>query len=204
MHVLKWPINSTASILGCGGSAERSGRTTPVGECEESAALRVGDMKVIVGMFARCGRNPAVSDSTRRLCGWWLPKGAANNQRRVAEAAMAKSLNSNVSASFEHTGGTDASEKNGGGPPPVLLFNISADPNEKQDLSTTYPEILSNLLAKLRVYRQSEWMDPQWDAVQNYATCDTGPEKSCKVQEAQYIAAAVEKGCNNPFVKDRD
>jgi hypothetical protein len=39
------------------------------------------------------------------------------------------------------------------------------------------------------------------DAVQNYASCDTGPAKSCKLQEIAYTLAAAEKGCTNAYIK---
>jgi hypothetical protein len=112
-----------------------------------------------VGMFARCARDPMASNISQRMCGWWLPEGAPHNNRRLAEAAEAASLNQNISAAAAAAGAQD-------GPtgPPVLLYNISADPHEKHDLSAELPykSTVEALLVKLRGYRESEWLDPQW------------------------------------------
>eukprot|EP01046_Picozoa_sp_COSAG06_P050013 COSAG06_NODE_7822_length_2368_cov_10.134717_1_plen_144_part_00 len=65
-------------------------------------AIRVGDYKLIVGQFARCGRNPnraGVDEDfiTQRMCGWWLPMGSADNTQRAEQIAEAYALNENVS-----------------------------------------------------------------------------------------------------------
>ena len=148
-----------ANIAGCGGdptaAAKKPSATHPVGVCEDSSAIRVGDYKLIVGQFARCGRNPnkdgAAEDFiTQRMCGWWLPMGSAENAQRSAEIAEANELNFNASkhgamlalAEMEAQAKAQIADINGKAaaaalPAPVLLFNIAEDPNERQDLSTT-------------------------------------------------------------------
>ena len=104
-------------------------------------AIRVGDYKLIVGMFARCGRDPNRAGSvedfiTHRMCGWLLPMGEKENNLRTAEIAEANALNENASrygASLTAQE-QEAVKNNTVGPPPtlpVLLFNIALDPNGK-------------------------------------------------------------------------
>ena len=105
-------------------------------------AIRVGDYKLIVGMFARCGRDPNRAGAnedfiTQRMCGWWLPMGEERNEQRTAEIAEANALNENASrygatlASQEQEAiRTDTSAPSAVPPAlPVLLFNIALDPN---------------------------------------------------------------------------
>ena len=61
-------------------------------------AIRQGDYKLIVGQFARCGRDPMASEIAQRMCGWWLPLSAPENTQRIAEIAEARELNINASA----------------------------------------------------------------------------------------------------------
>jgi|EP01043_Picozoa_sp_COSAG02_P045437 hypothetical protein len=126
------------------------------GECEDSMAIRVGDYKLIVGQFARCGRNPnrAGEDEdfiTQRMCGWWLPVGSANNTQRAEEIDEAYALNENAS---RHGSALDAIDREqhtqhamttaAPAPPPhptlpVMLFNIALDPNGPQQPTDSLP-----------------------------------------------------------------
>jgi hypothetical protein len=119
-------------------------------------AIRVGDYKLIVGQFARCGRNPnrAGEDEdfiTQRMCGWWLPVGSANNTQRAEEIDEAYALNENAS---RHGSALDAIDREqhtqhamttaAPAPPPhptlpVMLFNIALDPNGPQQPTDSLP-----------------------------------------------------------------
>jgi hypothetical protein len=102
-----------SNIAGCGGKT--SSATHPPGQCEESIAIRVGDYKLIVGMFARCGRDPNATspdDIVQRMCGWWVPKGEPGNDQRTQEIAEAAARNANVSLHYR-------AETPTGSPPPV-------------------------------------------------------------------------------------
>ena len=79
----------------------------------------------------------------------------------------------------------------------VALFNISADPAERTDLSSERPEIVQQLRQALVDFRRGEWLDPQWPP---YESCDTAT-KSCAAQSNEYKAAAAAKGCVDSFVK---
>ena len=122
-------------------------------------AIRVGDYKLIVGMFARCGRDPnrAGADEdfiTQRMCGWWLPMGEEGNAQRTAEIAEANALNENASryggalaSQDQEAIRTDTSAPSPVPPAlPVLLFNIALDPN-----GTILPRTAIQTLAALLI-----------------------------------------------------
>ena len=131
---------SMANIAGCGGAPGTTSPTHPPGPCEDSMAIRQGDYKLIVGQFARCGRDPMASEIAQRMCGWWLPLSAPENTKRIAEIAEARELNINASAQGARLKATE------GAALPVMLFHIPTDPNERDDLSTTMPTVVSAML----------------------------------------------------------
>ena len=79
-----------------------------------------------------------------------------------------------------------------------MLFNITADPEERHDLSAQHPDVVARLLARIQEFQASEWLDPQWEP---YKTCDTAGG-SCAKQAAAYKKSARKRGCCGPFVAE--
>jgi hypothetical protein len=186
-----------ANIAGCGGAPGTTSATHPPGPCEDSMAIRVGDYKLVVGQFARCGRNPMASEITQRMCGWWLPLSAPDNKRRTAEIAEARQLNINASWQGARLSGTAG--------PPVMVFHIPTDPNERNDLSTTVPAVVESLMQRLAALRKTEWLGPQWDTHPQSHNCDTGVaiganNGSCQMRPDLYIEARIKKGCIDAYI----
>lgn len=172
--------------------------TGQLGACQNSSAIRVGDWKLIVGMFATCASNPNSSALAERLCGWHRYIGKNSGSDGIGEAIDSES-------GFGPSGPPPLPSRASNWhreslSPPVVLFNVSADPEERHDLAAQHPDIVKKLLMRLDNYRAQEWMDPQWPP---YNTCDT-PGHSCKKRRIAYAISAAKRGCCGPFVSDSD
>lgn len=185
LHLLDPLGNADAlDVQGCADSGQQ-------GACQNSSAIRSGEWKLIVGMFAACAHAPNSTAATERACGWHRYIDSVDSPfEEVAdpESGYGSSGPAILPAVWSPYG------------VPVVLFNITADPEERRDVSDQHSDIVQKLLARLEEYRTGEWLDPQWPP---YKTCDT-PQKSCKLKRLAYIASAAKRGCCGPFVDDSD
>lgn len=160
------------------------------GTCQNSSAIRVGDWKLIAGMYAACAAPGAMNSSAaiERACGWHrYVNGSAAEPAPASEPGSAGHWPIELPEPARPSAAADL---------PVVLFNISADPNERDDVSAQNPDVVAKLLSRIDEYAAGEWMDPQWPG---YSVCDT-PDGSCAMQRAAYIATAAKRGCCGPFV----
>ncbi|XP_070205918.1 arylsulfatase B-like [Littorina saxatilis] len=103
------------------------------------AALRVGDYKLITGYPGNPSEHLNVLFS-------WIPPPELQDLRDTTDASTGKSANHPDS---DHRLLFRPSDQN------VWLFNITADPEERHDLSDSLPEVVQQLLSRLLYYNST-------------------------------------------------